>query len=356
MRARTAGVVLALSGLALTGTTLTVGIVPAAPAVQRVVGQFEPVMTPAGVEQLRADLAVVSAGTAGLTGQALPALAEAQGVTPAELQVGLAEQYRDVATGLQELPATLQAFTGFADLLEAQLANFEAVASLPVEDLEPTTIPPALLAVGVLLVLLGLGVLAAPGRAALPWAALGLGALVLAATLGASLPGKAGDADALRVALEPVMTQQQVDAQRADLAVLGAMAVQLQTELLPETAAALGTTPEQLAGQLVTASPELGALLAALPAVQARFGGLVDLLDANLADWSTATRPSLPLLVRLLLGTGLLAVASGVLALSGRRPRPVVVDLRDAAPPGPPVLPGLPQPRAAYGDEAARRS
>lgn len=347
MKSRTAGLVLVVAGLALAGTTLAQHLVPAAPAVQRVVADFEPVLTEAGVAQLRADLDVVRQGADGLTSQALPALAAAQGVTPQALSSSIATTWPDVATGLAELPGTVTAFSGFADLLDAQRGNFASVASLPVDGVEPTTMPPALLGVGALLVLLGAGCLLRPRSRTSPALAVGLGVVVLAATFGASLPGKASDADAMAVAMRPVMTRAQVDASRASLDTLTAMSTQLQQQMLPATAEALGVTPEQVAQQLGTASPALGQLLVQLPAVQARFSGLVGLLDAHLADWTVATQPSLPLLVRLLIGCALAAVAAGAGALWPTR-RMQVVDLRDR------TLPHgvVPAPRSAAADVA----
>jgi hypothetical protein len=333
MRSRLAALLLVLAGAGLCAVTLAQHTGPAASPFAQVVRHFEPVMTQQGVDQLRADLAVVDAGDKGLTGQALPALARATGRTPQQLQAGLSARYPQVATGLQQLPAITAGFSGFADLLQAQLGDFHAVADIPVDGVEPTVIPPALLGLGALLVLLGLGLLARPRSARVAGAALLLGVVVVATVLTASLPQKADASARLKTALAPVLTRSAITADRAALSVMAGLSAQLQTELLPQTAAALHETPAQLAGQLVAASPALGTLLQQLPQVQARFTGLVDLLDTNLEPWQQASRPSLVVLVRVLLAVAVTAAGAGLLVLSGRRRGPVV---------SVPVAPALP--------------
>jgi hypothetical protein len=319
MRSRLAAIVLIVSGVVLCAITLAQHTVPAASPFTKVVAHFKPAMTDHSIAQLRADLRVVGDGADGLSTQALPALAVQTGQTPQQLQAGLAQRYPKVTTGLQQLPGITTAFTGFADLLQAQQSNFDSVAAIPVQGVEPTTIPPALLGVGGLMVLLGLGTLLRPRSKGLPRTAVALGLAVIVTSLVTSLPHKAGDSSQLKAALAPVLTQQAIDADKGALQVMADMATQLQTQLLPDTAAALHVTPAQLAAQLTGASPALGVLFRELPQIQARFTGLVDLLDANLATWQQASKPSLVVLIRTLLACAAAAVVAGGVALSGRR-------------------------------------
>lgn len=326
MRSRLAAIVLIVSGAVLCAVTLAQHTVPAASPFTKVVASFTPAMTDRSIAQLRSDLKVVDEGASGLSTQALPALAAQTGQTPQQLQAGLAERYPAVTTGLQQLPGITSAFSGFADLLQAQQSNFDSVAAIPVDGVEPTTIPPALLGVGGLLVLLGLGTLLKPRAKGLPRTAVALGLAVIVTALVAGLPHKAGDSAQLKTALAPVLTQQAIDADKQALQVMSAMATQLQSQLLPDTAAALHVTPAQLATQLTSASPALGVLFQQLPAIQNRFTGLVELLDANLADWQQASRPSLVVLIRTLLACAATAVLAGGALLGGRRPD--AIDLR----------------------------
>jgi hypothetical protein len=345
MRSRIAALLLVVAGLVLCTVTLASHTVGAAPAFDKVVTTFHPVMTQENVDQLRADLAVVRGGSAGLTDQALPALAAATGATPAQVQALIVQKYPAVAAGLQQLPGTLTTFDGFADLLDAQLSNFASVDAIPVDGASPTSIPPGLLGVGAALFLLGLVVLARPQGRAAPMIAVVLGLAVLGACAAASLPGKATDSAQLSKAMKPVMTRAAIDADKADLKVLAEMAMQLQNGLLPDTAEELGVTPQQLSGQLVQASPALGELFVQLPQVQGRFTALVDLLDANLGTWQTASRPSLVVLIRTLLGTALAGIAAGTLLLVRRRPQVVDVRYRVALPAG-----AVPEQAAAHED------
>ena len=326
MRSRLAAIVLIVSGVVLCAVTLAQHTVPAASPFTKVVSNFKPAMTDHNILQLRADLKVVGDGADGLSTQALPALATQTGQTPEQLQAGLAQRYPKVTTGLQHLPLITKGFNGFADLLQSQQSNFDSVAAIPVQGVKPTTIPPALLGVGSLMVLLGLGTLVKPRSKGLPRTALALGLAVIATCLVASLPHKARDSAQLKTALAPVLTRQSIDADKRALQVMADMATQLQTQLLPNTAAALHVSPAQLAAQLTGASPALGVLFQQLPQIQARFTSLVDLLDANLATWQQASKPSLVVLIRTLLACAATAALAGGGALFGRR-RADVVDV-----------------------------
>jgi hypothetical protein len=322
MRSRIAAIVLAVAGLTLCVVTLAQHTVPAASPFSRVVSNFKPAMTTATIDQLRADLQVVDAGTTALSTKALPALAAKTGQSPKQLHAELATDYPQVATGLQQLPAITTSFSGFADLLDAQQSNFRSVAAIPVSGVAPTVIPPALLFVGAALSLLGVALLLRPGLTGVGRSAAALGLVVAVVSLSASLPHKAGDSAQLKAALAPVMTRSAIQTDQADLLVMSNMATQLQGKLLPDTATLLHMTPTQLAGQLTSVAPALGPLFQQLPQIQARFTGLVDLLETNLANWHTASKPSLVVLIRTLLASAVAAILAGGLAMTDRRPRP----------------------------------
>lgn len=316
MRQRLAAVILLAAGFTLGALTLAQDTPAAGKPLAQVVDAFAPAMSEEGRAQLRTDLGAVRAGAAGLNTAALPALAEATGQTPAQLQAAIAQQYPDVATGLTELPGILDRFDGVANLLDAQAADFDKVDAIPVDGVTPRTVPPALLAVSALLILLGGGLLLRPSGRALPATAAGLGAVVFALALAATLPAKADASARVAEALDPVLQPAGVAAVQRDLATVNAMAAQLSNDLIPETATALNITPAALVTQLGTASPAVGTLLRELPGAQARFGALSTTLQENTETWRLATRPDLVLVVRTLLVTSAAAVLAGALALS----------------------------------------
>lgn len=316
MRQRLAALILLTAGLTLGGVTLGQRTPAAGKPLAEVVNAFGPTMSDSGRAQLRTDLDAVRAGAAGLNTAALPALAQATDQTPAQLQAAIAQRYPDVATGLTELPGILDRFDGVANLLDARAADFDKVDAIPVDGVTPRTVPPALLVVSALLILLGGGLLLRPSGRALPATAAGLGAVVFVLALAVTLPAKADASARVADALDPVLQPAGVAAVQRDLATVNAMAAQLRDELIPQTAAALNTTPAALVTQLGTASPAVGTLLRELPAAQARFGALATTLQENTGTWRLATRPDLVLIVRTLLATSAAAVLAGVLALS----------------------------------------
>lgn len=310
-----AALILLAAGFALGAVTLVQDTPAAGKPIAQVVDAFAPAMSEEGRAQLRTDLGAVRAGAAGLDTAALPALAEATGQTPAQLQATIAQQYPNVATGLSELPGILERFDGVANLLDAHAADFEKVDAIPVNGVSPRTVPPALLVVSALLILLGGGLFLRPSEAAISATAAGLGAVVFVLALAATLPAKADASARVAEALDPVLQPAGVAAVQRDLATVNAMATQLRDELIPETATALNTTPAALVTQLGTASPAVGTLLQELPAAQARFGALATTLQENTKTWRVATRPDLVLIVRTLLATSAAAALAGALAL-----------------------------------------
>lgn len=317
MRQRLAALVLIAAGLTLVGVTLQQNLPAAGTPFAQLVERFGPPMSQPGRAQLHTDLTIVRAGSEGLAEEALPALADATGQTPAQLADQLGTQYPAVATGLQELPGILDRFDGFAALLDSQAADFRKVDAIPISGVTPRTVPPAMIAVGALLALLGVGLLLRPGRRALPATATGLSLAVLVLALAATLPAKADASGRLKTALDPALAPSAVTAVQQDLATVAGMAAQLQNELLPDTAKALGTTPAALAGTLAAASPAVGTLLTDLPQVQERFAGLAALLQANVGTWQKATRPDLSIAVRTLLAVSAVGLLAGLAALTG---------------------------------------
>ena len=282
-----AGIVVVAVGVLAIVLTFTNNLYSVAPAFENLTDGFRPQMTADNISDLRADLAVVAPVSDEFQNQVAPALAQQLGLSAEEFSAFVASEYPDVAAGLQALPAVGPQFSGVVDVLDEERARFASADEIPTANLPATTVPWGFMIAGIAAVLIGIGLLR--GGLVAPALALALGAVMLFGSIVLSLPQKADDADAMNANLKPVYTAELITNARGALQVLGAMGTEMQTEMLPDLAARLQMTPEQLQGFLGQNFPALATALGNFEAILGRFTTTVNVFDEQLPNYQEVT-------------------------------------------------------------------
>ncbi|MCL1593036.1 MAG: hypothetical protein M3132_01630 [Actinomycetia bacterium] len=315
--------------LKITGTvTIVVGIVfivvammnslfQVGPAFEDMITDFRPVLTDASLDTARADLAVLDAAGEEFTTIVAPGMAQALGLAPEEFSAMMESQYPDVVVGMAALPAITESFSGLVDTLDSQQALFASADAIPTNDLPANTVPWIITIAGVAAVIVGV-LMFKPGRM---WAALavGLGAALVLTTFALSLPQKAADADELNANLTPIYTQELIDGANASLGIVGAMGVQMQEEMLPDLAAQLNMTMEELGGFMAENFPATATAMNAMGDSLPRFEAFVGVFAANLDNYQTIQPVAFtPIIWMMIVGGGLI-LAMGAFCLATKR-------------------------------------
>ncbi len=312
MRKWALGIALALAGLALIALAVIPGLFSVAPKFSDLTTNFKPEMQVSTLTQLRSDLNGLSAAQTQFTEQAVPALAAQLGVAPADLSAELQQSFPATSAGLQAVPALTSQFGQVITTLTDERANFEQAASIPTASISPATIPWVLLVVGLLLI--GCGVLVRRWWRA--GAAVVIGALLIAAPLALSLPGKATAADSMNSQMGSLFTAKTVAGAEQSLATMEAMSTQLQSQMLPALGQMLNLQPAQFSALLASDFPALDSALSTLPASMARFKALVTAFDASLTDYNDIKSTQFTPIVWTILATGGFVLLVGLLGVA----------------------------------------
>lgn len=312
----TAGVLIALVGVAFIGSVIVNELFSVGPAFERMSDGFRPVMASEHVDALKQDLAGMSAVGEEFTTTAVPTISGALGVTPEAFTASMATDFPDVAAGLEALPGVVTSFEGVVGTLEAEQERFADADAIPTSSLPTITVPWGLVIAGAILLLLGIWVVVGAGRGA-ALAAVIVGALLVVVPVLLSLPTKAASADTMNENLEPVYTQEMIGGGGQALAVFGAMGTQMQEEMLPALGAQLGMDEAGLNAFLQENLPAMAGALAAMPDAMGRFTLTVETFQAHLDDYETLKPVAFtPIVWTMIVGgvVALLAGAWGVLA------------------------------------------
>jgi hypothetical protein len=318
---RVAAGLLVLIGGGFVAVTLAANLFNVGPAFDRLTDDFRPVMTERALQTDRADIAALAAADTEIKNEMVPALAQQLGMTPEQFSTMMAEQYPDVSAGLAAVPQITPSFTSLVDTLDEQRPYFKAADAIPTTSIPATSVPWSLFAVGLLTAGLGVWVWFKPRGSAI--AVTAAGAALIAIPLILSMPHKASYADTLNDNLEPVYTQQLITQADSSLATLSAMGTEMQQKMLPDLAAQLNMSPEELNAFMAENFPDTTAALAGLPDSLGRFEVLVATFDGRLGDYNTLKPVSFVPIVWFMIGGGtalFLLGAAGVL-ITGTRTR-----------------------------------
>ena len=155
-----------------------------------------------------------------------------------------------------------------------------------------------------------------PGRV---WAILAvvLGAGLVIVTFALSLPQKAADADELNENLTPIYTQELIDGATGSLAIIGAMGQEMQTKMLPDLAAQMGMSPDELNAFMGENFPATAQAMQSMPESLPRFESFVGIFAMNLDNYETIQPVAFtPIIWTFLFGGLLIALSSGYCVLT----------------------------------------
>jgi hypothetical protein len=250
-------VVAILAGVALLGIGVAKSSVDAGRAGDELVAGSAPVLSDAGLRQLRTDFNDAVATGHAFVEVGLPKMAALSGQTPDAFTAGLRSTAPGVEKGVEQLPAIEKQADGIITNLEKRQHEFESAKSLPGGGLSLRQGALAGLFLGGVLVIVGGLSLRRPRRAM----ALGLavlGAVLVIGPLAMGYPGKTSDTDSLLDALRP-FTVAKVEARSSSLATIETLMGDLRDKVIPAAADAAGITPAEVVAQLGQADRRLSA-------------------------------------------------------------------------------------------------
>jgi len=307
---KVSGGVVIVIGIAFLLITMMNNLFQVGPAFEEMIDDFRPVITDESLAVAREDIAGLEAAGVEFQTVVAPGMAQALGISPEEFAGLVESQYPAVATGMAALPEITASFNGLIDTLDSQQELFASADAIPTENLPATTVPWILAISGVLAI--GAGIMMfKPGKL---WATLAvvLGASLVIVTFALGLPQKAADADELNSTLTPIYTQELIDGATGSLVLIGAMGQQMQTEMLPDLAAQLGMSQDELNAFLGQNFPATAAAMESMPDALQRFEAFVGVFATNLANYTTIQPVAfVPIIWSLVIGGVLIVLMGG---------------------------------------------
>lgn len=315
---RYSALVVVAAGIAVLFVGLTNDLFAVAPAFEDLTDGFrDEVMSDDALIAVRTDLAGLQAVSDELP-DLLDGLAEVFDTDEAGLVSLLEADYPDVAAGVEVLPEATASFTTVTTEIGAQQANFESADALPTTTTPATTLPWLIIGAGAAMVILGLVMWWL--RRVGPWLAIVVGLGIVAATTGASLIPKAGDADQLNDAFRPLYTTEFVVGAERGVGALGAMGAGLSSDFVPRLAEQLEVAEAQALDYLTETYPATGAALATLPEAVGRFRSTVETFETHLDDYNTISSTRLSPIAWTVLVAATVTAVFGVIGLISSRP------------------------------------
>lgn len=283
------------------------------PAFEEMIDDFRPLLQEESLAQAQADVDGLAAAGEEFQTQIAPAMAQQLGMSPDEFGAMVQTQYPAVALGMQALPEITETFSGLIQTLDSQRELFESADAIPTDDLPATTVPWIILVSGLAAIVVGVLMLI-PGRV---WSivAVVLGAGLVIVTFALNLPQKAADADQLNENLTPIYTQELIDGAEGSLAVVAAMGQQMQSEMLPDLAAQMGMSQDELNAFMGENFPATAAVMQTMSDTLQRFEAFVGVFAVNLDNYETIQPVSFtPIIWAMIIG-GVLIVLMGGMAI-----------------------------------------
>ena len=307
---KVSGGIVTIIGIAFLVITMMNNLFQVGPAFEEMIDDFRPVITDESLAVAREDIAGLEAVGVEFQTLVAPGMAQALGMSPEEFTGLVESQYPAVAAGMAALPEITASFNGLVDTLDSQQELFASADAIPTENLPATTVPWIVAVSGVLAI--GVGIMMfKPGKL---WAilAVALGAGLVIVTFALSLPQKAADADELNSNLTPIYTQELIDGATGSLVLIGAMGQQMETEMLPDLAAQLGMSQDELNAFLGQNFPATAAAMESMPDALQRFEAFVGVFATNLANYATIQPVAfVPIIWSLVIGGVLMVLMGG---------------------------------------------
>ncbi len=304
-----AAAVVVIVGVVFIAVTFINNLFAVGPAFEELIDDFRPVLSDESLATARADIGGLQAAGEEFQTTVAPAMAGAMGISVEEFGAMVQTNYPAVAQGMAALPEITTTFSGLVDTLESQRPLFESADAIPTDDLPATTVPWIITISGLLAIAAGV-LLLLPGRV-WPIVTAALGAVLLIATFALSLPQKAADADELNENLTPIYTQELIDGATASLGVVAAMGEQMQTSMLPDLAAQMGMSQDELNAFMGQNFPATAAAMQSMPDAMGRFTAFVGVFEANLDNYETIQPVSFSPIIWMMVAGGVILVLVG---------------------------------------------
>jgi len=304
-----AGVVIVV-GIVFLVVALMNNLFQVGPAFEEMIDDFRPILTDESLATARADIATLEAAGTEFRTAVAPGMAQALGMTAEEFGGLVQSEYPAVAQGMEALPQITATFSGLIDTLDNQQELFASADEIPTKDFPANTVPWIIAISGVLAIAAGV-MMFRPGRL---WAILAvvLGAGLVVAVFVLSLPQKAADADQLNENLTPIYTQELIDGATVSLATIGALGEQMQTEMLPDLAAQLSMSQDELNAFMGENFPATAAAMQSMPESLPRFEAFVGIFAVNLDNYKTIQPVSFsPIIWMIAIGGALIVLMGG---------------------------------------------
>jgi hypothetical protein len=283
------------------------------PAFEEMIDDFRPILTDESLDTARTDIAGLEAVGVEFQTAVVPGLAQAFGVTPEEFAETTAAQYPDISLGIAALPEITATFNDLIDTLDSQQELFASADAIPTNSLPANTVPWIVTVAGIAAIAVGV-MMFKPGKL---WSILAivLGAGLVISTFALSLPSKAADADQLNENLTPIYTQELIDGATQSLVVIGAMGSQMATEMLPDLAAQMGMSQEELGAFLGENFPATAAAIQTMPETLQRFEAFVGVFAVNLDNYMTIQPVAFTPIIWMMVIGGALILITGTYCL-----------------------------------------
>lgn len=272
-------IIVLAAGLAMIVLPLAFNSFTRADQAQQLLNGARPIVTPPALQQqFVAGLQTASQTEQLLIGPGFAQLASDLGEAPAQFQAQVDAQWPAIAGAQQQASAIDATTLTILTNLERHQHDFQLADSIPVSGFPLTSSIWILVVFGVIVIAAALWLLFRPGL--VPAVAItALGVVFVVSAFALNLPGKASAAHQV---LSSLTISPAKDAKiQADFETVSAAFGQVQTQLLPQVAQAVGTDPAALSSQLDAAVPGLAAGLSQIPSILDRFHGAIVFREAN---------------------------------------------------------------------------
>jgi hypothetical protein len=286
---------------------------------ERVTDGFRETMSDDGLAALQANFKAIGDFQTELTGRAFPYFAGRLGMTPAQFNSYVEQNFPAIAKGNREIPPTA-AFVGpVIPEIVADQGAFQAVDTLPFLGLPISSFAWLILGLGVILVVLGFITLRSTGGASLgALAVIGLGMLIVPFIF--SIPSKANDAVKLRSLGDVALSQKAAGAAAAANTVINGTVTQTGQEMLPALATRMGISQKAMNQLVAQRFPAVAGGIKAWPSVRPGAYHLAAVQAASVADNEDFGGLPLKLLPWLIIVPGAILLLLAGLALRQERP------------------------------------
>jgi hypothetical protein len=318
---RIAGIAAIVVGLELIALPFALSLFSRTESAGKLTDSVRPAMSKEFLVKVKGAFREVMTGVDELATKLMPAVAQRLGQTPEEFAASTAATYPAVAKGIQVRHAIIDRYTPFLNLLLKERSDFAAADSLPASWLPMTAGAWGSLAIGVALLIGGILVLTTQQAAAV-FLILGIGFATFAFPLAASFPSKSSQSQDLVEALRTPLSRSELRHYVADLKLARLFIPELTKKFIPETAAKLGMSQDQVGQLIATESPALAKAAPDLPVFLGIANTLIgQKLTADVPYFQETKKIPLSTLPWLLIGPGAVVAIAAALALLQQRQR-----------------------------------